>query len=389
MPPPPLDLLLYSHDGRGLGHASRTIAIGMALRRLYPELKVLFVSGTPQAGELIADTPLDWIKLPAYETGIIDGISKGVPGKSNFSDTDLGVLRGTMLRQIVDNFRPKVILADHSPLGKHKELLPALENLSHNPRVVLGVRGVVGDVRQVVSQRAIAAFSHYYSDLLWYGDSKVLGSSHSKALHDTFSMVPFETGYVSRMNELQQYRLPKPHGKRYAGTIAIPWLGEHSIEYLKKLALALTRLNVHPATWNIFLPKGGNCCGSSKSYILFPDNCVIRSFGPEYHHCLRASYIAVIYGGYNSITDVLVSGTPALVVLRNMQDQEQQLHLEHLTRYTNGRIAAVEERSATPESLCDLLKLQLSHAANTGSDQQYRVNLDGAAHAARYLAALL
>ena len=48
-----LDVLIYAHDGRGLGHASRSIGVGMALRRLYPELKVLFVSGCSLSQELI------------------------------------------------------------------------------------------------------------------------------------------------------------------------------------------------------------------------------------------------------------------------------------------------------------------------------------------------
>jgi predicted glycosyltransferase len=54
-----LDVLIYAHDGRGLGHASRSIGVGMALRRLYPDLKVLFVSGCSLSQELIGAAPLD------------------------------------------------------------------------------------------------------------------------------------------------------------------------------------------------------------------------------------------------------------------------------------------------------------------------------------------
>ena len=61
-----LDVLIYAHDGRGLGHAGRSIGIGMALRRLAPQLKVLFVSGCSLAQELIGRAPLDWLKLPSY-----------------------------------------------------------------------------------------------------------------------------------------------------------------------------------------------------------------------------------------------------------------------------------------------------------------------------------
>jgi predicted glycosyltransferase len=53
-----LDVLIYSHDGRGLGHVSRGVTLGMTFRRLFPQLKVLFVSGSKQTSTLIGSCPL-------------------------------------------------------------------------------------------------------------------------------------------------------------------------------------------------------------------------------------------------------------------------------------------------------------------------------------------
>ena len=121
-----LDILLYAHDGRGLGHISRTVAIGMALRRLYPDLRILIVTGCDQTNELIHPTPLDWLKLPSYRTKVINGKSHGIDGDSCFTDKELGLLRAKTLQQIVLRYRPKAVLVDHTPQGKHRELLPAL-----------------------------------------------------------------------------------------------------------------------------------------------------------------------------------------------------------------------------------------------------------------------
>ena len=74
---PRLDLLIYAHDGRGFGHASRGVAVGAAVRRLYPELKVLFAFGCRQTAALVGPVPLDWIKLPAYEKGYCPGNAAG------------------------------------------------------------------------------------------------------------------------------------------------------------------------------------------------------------------------------------------------------------------------------------------------------------------------
>ncbi|MFC1516801.1 hypothetical protein ACFL7E_08620, partial [Thermodesulfobacteriota bacterium] len=75
-----LDILLYAHDGRGLGHASRSIAIGMALKRLYPDFRVLQVTGCNLSQSLIDRAPLDWIKLPSYATRVHAGVSGGTDG---------------------------------------------------------------------------------------------------------------------------------------------------------------------------------------------------------------------------------------------------------------------------------------------------------------------
>ena len=110
-----LDILIYAHDGRGLGHASRSIGIGMALRRLFPNLKVLFVSGCRQSQELIGAAPLDWLKLPSYETIVENGKSRGIIGKSMFSDNQIGEFRAKELEHLVALYRPRLVLVDHTP----------------------------------------------------------------------------------------------------------------------------------------------------------------------------------------------------------------------------------------------------------------------------------
>ena len=52
--------------------------------------------------------------------------------------------------------------------------------------------------------------------------------------------------------------------------------------------------------------------------------------GSKYVSALLHSKTAVIYGGYNSLMDVVHARIPALVVLRKMQDEEQQIHLRKL-----------------------------------------------------------
>ena len=124
-----LDLLIYAHDGRGLGHASRSVAIGLAVRRLFPELKVLFLSGAKQSADLIGEGELDWIKLPAYQTRVVGGVSKGCDGESNFSDRELGDIRSAMIRDLVVRLNPRCVLSDHMPQGQTSRIDAGLGGL--------------------------------------------------------------------------------------------------------------------------------------------------------------------------------------------------------------------------------------------------------------------
>ena len=118
---------------------------------------ILFLSGCKESQDLIGTAPLDWIKLPSYETIVSDGRSRGVRGNSNFDDGELGQLRGEQIKQIVKTYNPRIILADHTPQGKHRELLPALQdNNSSDIKWVLGLRGIPGNVSQVRSELAAA-----------------------------------------------------------------------------------------------------------------------------------------------------------------------------------------------------------------------------------------
>ena len=271
-----LDVLIYAHDGRGLGHASRSIGIGMALRRLYPQLKVLFVSGCNLSQELIGRAPLDWLKLPSYQTRVVQGKSIGIAGKSLFTDEQLGHLRSKELANLVSLYRPRLVLVDHTPQGKHRELVQALSTEGSNDTLwVLGVRGVVGAVKQASSDLAGNLFKKHYHALLWYGDSSVLGKSHCEQLQRQYNSVPVECGYVLRLAEFMLWhdQLLQQHEEALlAGTISIPWLGETTMDFLIILAGVLERIPPSFGRWLLFVDTDSSPDVGQKVRALFGEN---------------------------------------------------------------------------------------------------------------------
>ncbi len=381
---PELDILLYGHDGRGLGHTSRTVAIGMALRRLYPDLRILVVTGCACTQELIHNISLDWLKLPSYRTEVINGKSRGIDGSSCFTDKELGLLRAETLRQIVLQYRPGIVLVDHTPQGKHRELLPALEASSRTgTHWTLGVRGVVGTVPQSGSTLSRQLFSDYYTTLLWYGDSRVLGSDQLEQLESQYSIQPVECGYVSRLRELRCLQDPAQSAKTVAGTIAIPWPGEHSRQVLSAITRALENIGPAYGNWHIFANLDPDLHGQRISCLQKLPWCTLHPPGPDYIATLLRSRTAMIYGGYNSLTDVLAAGLPAVVLLRSMQDNEQQQHLHLLQTYTTDQLFIIDETELNATIIETGLRTQLK-TAPPATD----INLQGAENAARQLVKL-
>lgn len=384
---PRLDLLVYCHDGRGLGHVSRSVGIGLAMRRLFPQRRVLLVSGSRFTGELIGAGGLDWIKLPAYETEVIDGRSRGVAGKSKFSDQELGLLRAADLAHLVGLYRPRLVLVDHSPQGKHRELVPALSAAPTDTKWILGVRGVVGDVKQVGTALAADLFRKYFSSLFWYGDSQILGKEIKDRLGRFYDTSVEECGYVQRLSELPQPSIIHQE-PRLAGTVAVPWRGESTEHYLQCLATALERLGPETGLWKIFLDisaMGESLCQLVNRISSIPW-CEIEVPGLAYLDSLRRSRMAIVYGGYNSLTDLLYFKIPALVVMREMKDLEQQIHLAVLQKATGEQFSTVSESDVSEEVLVRLLHKKLHQ--NQGGFEPI-VKTDGAAHAATCLEKML
>jgi predicted glycosyltransferase len=385
MPIPRLDLLIYAHDGRGLGHASRSVAVGMAFRRLFPEATALFVSGAGLTSELIGLAPLDWIKLPSYATRVIQGQSTGQSGPSNYSDADLGRLRSEILAHLVRLLRPRCVLADHMPQGKHRELRPALEaSLDLDTRWVLGVRAMVGAVPGVWSDLAQSLFRRHYQAILWYGDARVLGSDQLRQLADQFGCSPLETGYVSRLSELQyvQPAVRNPE-KSHAGTISIPWMGEHTTGLLEQLAGALERVGGQHGQWHLYLGLSRETGEVIPAIRRFRKLSCCRLHPPDggYAETLLNSKTALIYGGYNSLSDVLYARLPAVVVLRGMVDAEQQAHVTRLIQMKMADLTMVAENQATTVGLADAFQRLLTGGGSISNPP----SLTGAETAARFL----
>ena len=357
---------------------SRSVAIGAAVRRLFPDLKILLLTGFKQTDALIGPIRLDWIKLPSYEKIMVGGRTQSRVGYTNLKNSALVKSRARLIQAITAEYRPRCVLVDHEARGKRDELLEAVK-CSAETIWVLGVRGIIGQVEDVWAPDTIRFFKKYYSALIWYGDDRILGRKQLEKLQKQYGMQPQVAGYVSRLKEIQFWRgTSTSSAKEYAGTIAIPWDSNASAAIVHTIHEALTTIGDQFGTWHLFLKTNLH---------MFDDLpfCIVQQPGVGYLETLLNSKIAIIYGGYNSITDVLVTNTPSIIFLRGFDDMEQQEHVAMLAADEDTSMIVFDEGSVDVIALKDAMIRML----RTKQPNSNRLKLNGAEETARIIAELL
>ncbi len=357
--PTRLDFLLYAHDGRGYGHISRTAAVGLALKRLYPAYRLLLITGSARAAMLIGPSELDWIKLPAYKTVLKNGVPEGRDSAAGFYKSVLGNHRADMLEAMIAILRPRCVLVDHNPFGKRDELVKTLEHEDGaGCQWVLGLRGIIGADERLWSDDSRALVRKHYREILWYGDSSILGSGPLKRIEEHFSIPVTEVGYVSRVSEIRSLLGSPPAEENVACTVSLPWLSETGDALVDALYDALTALGAEYGTFRIFVPD--DHLDTLRTRFGPAGFCVVEPVSESYVGALMQSRSALVYGGYNSLLDAASSGLPSVVIVRSTQDNEQQEHLERLQRAVGKSWRVITEDQLSGRTLEANLRCLLS-----------------------------
>lgn len=381
-----LDILIYAQDGRGVGHVSRSAAIAMALRRLYPQLKIILLTGYRETQMLLGESPVDWIKLPAYETHIIEGKAKGRPGDTNLKNCYLGPAREYLIESIMREFKPRCVLVDHLTGGRRNELnLAHLLTHSTSTKWVLGVRGIPGKDESFWSNKSSRIFNNSYSALLWYGDTNVLGDAYQSSLEEHFSTKPYATGYVSRCKEIVHWQ--QNYNSELEGILSIPWFSAGSMQLLEEFCKFMQKSGERRGKWVIYTKiaeLGRNALKQLQEIEKLPC-CTLKQISNHYFNDLHKARTLITYGGYNSLSDILAAKIPAVVIIRKLHDKEQDDHVTQLQKNGSTLIYSLAEDGLDGDKLARAIDTQLS----TRPCEPVSIELNGAENTARFLASLL
>src|SRR6059036_743345 len=142
--------LFYSHDGLGLGHTRRHVAVAAALSELAPEASILLASGADDVNRLGLPQHIEVLKLPGLRKVANQQYASR---RLRIPTSEIRALRSALLVAAVKSFRPSVVLVDKHPFGTGGEFRPALELLrGQGGHAVLGLRDILDDRHTVLKE---------------------------------------------------------------------------------------------------------------------------------------------------------------------------------------------------------------------------------------------
>ena len=193
--------LFYSHDGLGLGHARRNLAIASALTALEPRASVLLAVGAHYVSRHGLPPRVDILKLP--------GLRKITNGHYSARHLCIPVeeirgLRAAMLLTAVKAFAPAVALVDKHPFGAGGEFRDGLRVLKElGGKAVLGLRDILDEPARVLEewrpyhmQQRIADF---YDAILVYGHRAVFDPLAAYEFPESVESRTHFCGYVANL----------------------------------------------------------------------------------------------------------------------------------------------------------------------------------------------
>jgi predicted glycosyltransferase len=381
-------IVLYSHDGFGLGHLSRTIRIGQSIRTLQPRASILIITSSPAARCLALPEDFECIKLPSVTK---TGVERYRP-HLDASLEAVVALRSALLLSTVQHLRPDVLLVDHRPLGLKKEVLPTLEWIRESApeiRTVAGLRDIIDEADTVVRDRTVQnvydALEHLYDCVLVYGDRSILDSTREYAFPRSIVGKTYFTGYLGRAaagrSREEVHKALRLDGRRLV--VVHAGGGGDGTALIDTYLQCIDRLpdDVHSLVVTGPLMERGERKRLQAGATTLPVTLV--EYQEDLASCIAAADLSVSMGGYNTICEILSARVRALVVPRIFPRQEQYIRAQRLA--ARGMITMLLPIALTPQTLADAVHAALQ-SCPAPSDS---ISLDGGRRAAEVISSHL
>ncbi len=361
-------LMVYSHDGFGLGNIRRMLAICTHLLHSVPGLSILMVSGSPMLHSFRLPQGLDYIKLPCLNRGTSGEISTKYLGTATEETVQL---RSQLILSAIASFRPDVFLVDKKPYGMQNELQASVEYLKAelpDTQMVLLLRDILDHPEVTIQDWQ--KHGYYEAIQIFYDRVLVVGSSNIFDVCQEYQIPPAIVnkvqfcGYIYKEpgdrhpDQVRQALHLQPEEKL---VLVTPGGGEDGYHLIHTYLLGLAH---QPSTLKL---RSLVICGPempleqqtalAEKAASYPD-VQINEFTDDLMSYMAAADVVVAMGGYNTTCEILSAGKRAVVVPRIKPSQEQWLRAERLAK--RGVLVSIHPDQLTPKGLITALMQQLN-----------------------------
>jgi predicted glycosyltransferase len=352
-------IALYGHDTMGLGHLRRNLALARALREGPGAPDVLVATGAAEAGRFPRRDGVDLLTLP--------GITKDADGgyrsrRWSMPLAEVVALRSAVLTAGLLAFAPDLLVVDKVAAGFAGELEPVLRRLrAAGTRLVLGLRDVLDGPAAAAAEwrrlRTTDVLREHYDEVWVYGDRTVSDLGADCRVPPSVADLFRYTGFLAPVRvDAAAGAPPVAPGERYV----LGLLGGGQDGSALARGLAATR---RPAGTALVLVGG--------PYLPETDRAALRraatadpglrlvDFTPDAAAWVPGADAVVCMGGYNTVTEVLGTATPALVVPRCRPRTEQLVRARRLS--DRGLVDDLHPDRLSPEVLAGWLAAAADH----------------------------
>lgn len=382
-----LSVLMYSHDGFGLGHLKRNFNIANRLVKECPNARALLIMGHPSVPFHPIPQGIDFIKLPSI-VKVQDECWQ--PRTLPMEPAQFREFRTALILRVIKYFTPDIFLVDYVPKGVWGELLQAFQVIRERgsgTRIVLGLRDIV-DEPSLTRERWTKGGSYevmreFYDKILIYGSPEVFDTALHYGLSGDLAKKISYCGYLCSeeairprervRNELRLMQNNLIVVTAGGGADAFPMMRQ-CMEALGVLrdkvqaeAIFFTGPFMHPAQKSELeqMAEGlpAKICTSSDEIVSY----------------MNAADLLVTMGSYNTMMEALRVGRPTLVIPREGPSKEQQMRARIFSEL--GYVNAVLNPSVmTPHELAEAMLVTLESRPSKAP-----LNLNGLSSAVGHL----
>lgn len=332
--------IFYSHDGVGLGHVRRNLAIAAELIALRPDSAVLLACSADEVDRLTLPPNVDVLKLPAITK---EGNGRYAARRLAVNPHDVLHLRAGVIAGAVWSFRPDALLADKHPFGVQGELRSALDLLSaHGGKAVLGLRDVLDEAGSVAAEWGPLdlprEIPHTYDRVLVYGQRDILDPVVEYSMPPGVDGLTRFCGYVHTAGT-PAHRRRSPLDQRPTVLVTVGGGGDGDRLLADVIEACVS------APWHTVLvagPQGNPGVRQALRHRAVAAGLEFRTFVRDLPDRMMDADALVSMGGYNTISEAMAAGIPTVCVPRTSPRTEQLIRAEAFAERGLLRVVAAD-----------------------------------------------